>query len=82
MSRARHEAVPACQHERNAVFLEAVRAGDARRAAALARAEPPDDATDFERARWRNRRRLYRRENTEGTTTCASNRSRFIRKGI
>ena len=69
MSRARHEAVPHGRSERNEAFLEAVRAGDARRAAALTRGEPPDDATDAERTRWRTRRRLYRRENTEGTTT-------------
>ena len=67
MSRTRHEAVPDCQHERNAAFLEAVRADDARTAAALARAPLPEDATDAERARWRTRRRLYRRE-TEDTT--------------
>ena len=61
MSRTRHEAVPDGQHERNAAFLEAVRAGDARTAAALAQPPLPEDATDAERARWRTRRRLYRR---------------------
>ena len=54
-------AVPACQCERNEAFTRAVRAGDARTAAALARAEPPEDATEADRERWRKRRRLYRR---------------------
>ena len=65
MSRTRHEAVPDCQHERNAAFLEAVRAGDARTAAALARAPLPEDATDAEHERWRIRRRLHRREDAK-----------------
>ena len=53
--------VPACQSERNEAFTRAVRAGDAKTAAALVRAEPPEDATEAERERWRKRRRLYRR---------------------
>ena len=66
MSRTRHEeAVPDGQHERNEVFLRAVRAGDARTAAALARAPLPDDATDAERERWRTRRRLYRQKGAQ-----------------
>ena len=52
--------VPARQSERNAVFLAAVRVGDTRRAAVLALAELPDDATEAERDRWKLRRRLYR----------------------
>ena len=58
--------VPDGQHERNAAFLAAVRAGRSDVAAALARADPPADATDAERRRWRNRRRLYRRVSGEG----------------
>ncbi len=50
--------VPACQSERNEAFTRAVRAGDAKTAAALVRAEPPEDATEAERERWRKRRRL------------------------
>ena len=38
-----------------------MRAGDAKTAAALVRAEPPEDATEAERERWRKRRRPYRR---------------------
>ena len=53
--------VPACQSERNEAFTRAVLAGDAKTAAALVRAEPPEDATEAERERWRKRRRLYRR---------------------
>ena len=53
--------IPACQCERNEAFTRAVRAGDARTAAALARAEPPEDATEADRERWRKRRSLYRR---------------------
>ena len=53
--------VPACQSERNEAFTRAVRAGDAKTAAALVRAEPPEDATEAECERWRKRRRLYRR---------------------
>ena len=54
-------AVPACQCERNEAFTRAVRAGDTKMAAALARAEPPEDATEADRERWRKRRTLYRR---------------------
>ena len=68
MSRTRHEAVPESQHERNEAFHAAVRAGRSDVAAALARADPPADATDAERERWRIRRRLYRRVNGEGET--------------
>jgi len=68
MSRTRHEAIPESQHERNEAFLAAVRAGRSDVAAALARADPPADATDAERVRWRTRRRLYRRVNGEDTT--------------
>ena len=53
--------VPACQYERNEAFTRAVRAGDTKTAAALARAEPPEDATEADRERWRKRRSLYRR---------------------
>ena len=53
--------VPACQCERNEAFTRAVWAGDAKTAAALAGVEPPEDATEAERERWRIRRRLYRR---------------------
>ena len=53
--------VPACQSERNEAFTRAVWAGDAKTAAALAGVEPPEDATEAERERWRIRRRLYRR---------------------
>ena len=53
--------VPAHQCERNEAFTRAVRAGDAKTAAALAQAEPPEDATEAERECWRKRRRLYRR---------------------
>ena len=60
--------VPELQSERNQAFLAAVRAGRSDVAAALARADPPADATDAERDRWRTRRRLYRRVNGEGTT--------------
>ena len=52
--------VPVRQSERNAAFLAAVRAGDARRAAELACVEAPADATDAERHRWTLRRRMYR----------------------
>ena len=65
MSRTPHAAVPERQHERNEAFLRAVRADDARTAAALARAPLPEDALDAERARWRTRRRLYRREGAQ-----------------
>ena len=58
--------VPESQHERNEAFLVAVRAGRSDVAAALARADPPADATDAERNRWKLRRRLYRRVNGEG----------------
>ena len=68
MSRTRHEAVPDGQHERNEAFLAAVRAGWSDVAAVLGRADPPADATDAERNRWRIRRRLYRRVNGEGET--------------
>ena len=54
-------AVPVHQCERNEAFTAAVRAGDAKTAAALAGVEPPADATEAERERWRTRRRLYRR---------------------
>ncbi len=55
------ERIPESQFERNADFTAAVRAGDARRAAILALAEPlPTDASDEELERWRVRRRLYR----------------------
>ena len=54
-------AVPACRSERNEAFTRAVRAGDAKTAAALVAVEPPEDATEAERERWRIRRRLYRR---------------------
>ena len=60
--------VPESQHERNEASLVAVRAGRSDVAAALARADPPADATDAERNRWKLRRRLYRRVNGEGTT--------------
>ena len=60
--------VPESQSERNAAFLEAVRAGRSDVAATLARADPPADATDAERERWRIRRRLYRRVNGEDST--------------
>ena len=65
MSRTRQAAVPERQYERNEAFLRAVRADDARTAAALARAPLPEDATDAERARWRTRRRLYRQEGAQ-----------------
>ena len=54
-------AVPARQCERNEAFTRAVRAGDAKTVAALVAVEPPEDATEAERERWRIRRRLYRR---------------------
>ena len=60
MSRTRHEAVPESQHERNEAFLRRcvpAMPGPRRR---IARADPPADATDTERERWRIRRRLYR----------------------
>ena len=60
--------VPEFQGERNETFLAAVRAGDARTAAKLARAPVPDDATEVERARWKLRRRLYRRQDREDST--------------
>lgn len=53
--------IPARQYERNEAFTRAVRAGDAKTAADLARAEPPEDATEADRERWRKRRSLYRR---------------------
>lgn len=56
------DSIPARQSERNVAFLAAVRAGDARRAAVLALADLPDDATEAERHRWKLRRRLYRGE--------------------
>lgn len=58
--------VPESQCERNEAFRAAVRAGRSDIAAALARADPPGDATDAERERWRVRRRLYRRVSGEG----------------
>ena len=63
--------VPERQSERNAALLEAVRAGRSDIVAALARADPPADATDAERERWRIRRRLwlYRRVNKEGESS-------------
>ena len=68
MNRTRHEAVPDGQSERNEAFLAAVRAGRSDIAARIARADPPADATDAERNRWKLRRRLYRRLNGEGET--------------
>ena len=60
--------VPVRQRERNAAFLAAVRAGRSDIAATLARADPPADATDAERNRWKLRCRLYRRMNGEDST--------------
>ena len=58
--------VPDGHHERNEAFTAAVRAGRSDVAAALALADPPADATDAERERWKLRRRLYRRVSGEG----------------
>ena len=46
---ARPAPVPVHQCERNEAFNRAVRAGDAKTASALVRAEPPEDATEADR---------------------------------
>jgi len=69
------ERIPESQFERNADFTAAVRAGDARRAAILALAEPlPTDASDEELERWRVRRRLYRTPGRKDRKSPASTR--------